>query len=157
MAAYRRVYDSRHLQADCQEPGSAPVPYARKSSMGYIYLFIVTLLRGPLQFHIIVFGRNLTTSSRTEVAAVRTAAFNAFLALFWWCVVVHSSTDWARCVVFWSEPFSLVCLAINDVLQRWQRLMGDWKRDTGKRGTVKNAWSENAGLENAAPIKLQDW
>ena len=36
MAAYRRVYDSRHLQADCQEPGSAP---ARKSSMGYLYLF----------------------------------------------------------------------------------------------------------------------
>jgi len=22
---YRRVYDSRHLQADCQEPGSAPL------------------------------------------------------------------------------------------------------------------------------------
>jgi len=22
-------YDSRHLQADCQEPGSAPEPYAR--------------------------------------------------------------------------------------------------------------------------------
>ena len=29
MAAYRRVYDSRHLHADCQEPGSAPEPYAR--------------------------------------------------------------------------------------------------------------------------------
>ena len=27
MAAYRRVYDSRRLQADCQEPGSAPEPY----------------------------------------------------------------------------------------------------------------------------------
>jgi len=26
MAAYRRVYDSRHLHADCQEPGSAPNP-----------------------------------------------------------------------------------------------------------------------------------
>ena len=26
MAAHRRVYDSRHLQADCQEPGSAPEP-----------------------------------------------------------------------------------------------------------------------------------
>ena len=38
MAAYRRVYDSRHLQADCQEPGSAPGPYARQSSMGYLYL-----------------------------------------------------------------------------------------------------------------------
>jgi len=25
MAAYRRVYDSRHLQADCKEPASAPV------------------------------------------------------------------------------------------------------------------------------------
>jgi len=39
MAAYRRVYDSRHLQADCQEPGSAPEPYTRLSSMGYLYLF----------------------------------------------------------------------------------------------------------------------
>ena len=39
MAAYRRVYDSHHLQADCQEPGSAPEPYARYSSMGYLYLF----------------------------------------------------------------------------------------------------------------------
>jgi len=39
MAAYRRVYDSRHLQADCQEPGSAPEHYARQSSMGYLYLF----------------------------------------------------------------------------------------------------------------------
>jgi len=29
MAAYRRVYDSRHLQADCQEPVSAPEPYAQ--------------------------------------------------------------------------------------------------------------------------------
>ena len=37
MAAYRRVYDSRHLQADCQEPGSASEPYARSSSMGYLY------------------------------------------------------------------------------------------------------------------------
>jgi len=39
MAAYRRVYDSRHLQADCQELGSPPEPYARKSSMGNYYLF----------------------------------------------------------------------------------------------------------------------
>ena len=31
MAAYRRVYDSHHLQADCQEPGSAPEPYTRYS------------------------------------------------------------------------------------------------------------------------------
>ena len=37
MAAYHRVHDSRHLQADCQEPGSAPEPYARSSSMGYLF------------------------------------------------------------------------------------------------------------------------
>ena len=34
MAAYRRVYDSHHLQADCKETGSAPESYARYSSMG---------------------------------------------------------------------------------------------------------------------------
>jgi len=33
MAAYCRVYDSRHLRADCQEAESAPEPYARQSSM----------------------------------------------------------------------------------------------------------------------------
>jgi len=27
--SYHWVYDSRHLQADCQELGSAPEPYAR--------------------------------------------------------------------------------------------------------------------------------
>jgi len=43
MAAYRRVYDSRHLQADCQEPGSAPGPYARQSSMGYTVPFTFLL------------------------------------------------------------------------------------------------------------------
>jgi len=39
MAAYRRVYDSHHLQADCQALGSAPEPYAWQSSMGYLYPF----------------------------------------------------------------------------------------------------------------------
>ena len=39
MTAYRRVYNSRHLQADCQEPESAPEPYAQQSSMRYLYLF----------------------------------------------------------------------------------------------------------------------
>ena len=38
MAAYRWVYDSRHLQTDCQEPGSVPEPYARQS-LGYLYLY----------------------------------------------------------------------------------------------------------------------
>jgi len=47
MAAYRRVYDSHHLQADCQEPGLAPEPYARQSSMGDLYLFYTTTTLHP--------------------------------------------------------------------------------------------------------------
>jgi len=42
MAAYRRVYDSRHLQADCQELGSTPEPSAWQSSTGYLYFFYLT-------------------------------------------------------------------------------------------------------------------
>ena len=45
MAAYRRVYDSRHLQADYQEPGSAPKPYVRQSGIGYLYFFTSDYLR----------------------------------------------------------------------------------------------------------------
>jgi len=41
MATYRRVYDSRHMQADCQVPGSAPERYAQQSSMGDLYLFYI--------------------------------------------------------------------------------------------------------------------
>ena len=43
MAAYRQVYDSRHLQADCRKQGSAPEPYALQSRMGslYLYLYII--------------------------------------------------------------------------------------------------------------------
>ena len=41
LAAYRQVCDLHHLQADCQEPGSALEPYARQSSMGYLYLYIL--------------------------------------------------------------------------------------------------------------------
>ena len=44
MAAYRRVYDSRQLKADCQEPGSAPEPYARQSSTGYLFSVLVGIV-----------------------------------------------------------------------------------------------------------------
>jgi len=37
MAAYRQVYDKHHLQADCQQPGSAAEPYAWLSGMGYLF------------------------------------------------------------------------------------------------------------------------
>ena len=44
MAAYRRVYDSRHLQADCQGPGSFPELYARQS-MIVVELYAVKVSR----------------------------------------------------------------------------------------------------------------
>ena len=47
MAAYRRVYDSRHLQADCKEPESDPEPYARQSSLGHLYLLPTDPRLGP--------------------------------------------------------------------------------------------------------------
>jgi len=40
MAAYRRVYDSCHLQADCQEPGSAPEPYTLGSRVWATFTFL---------------------------------------------------------------------------------------------------------------------
>jgi len=41
MVAYRLVYDSRRLQADCQKPGSAPETCDQYSSMGHLYFFLV--------------------------------------------------------------------------------------------------------------------
>ena len=43
MAAYRRVHDSRHLQADCKELGSTPEPYARQTSMGYLFYVLYSV------------------------------------------------------------------------------------------------------------------
>jgi len=42
MAAYHRVYDSRHLQADCQEPGSAPEPYALGNRVWATFAFFLS-------------------------------------------------------------------------------------------------------------------
>ena len=46
MAAYRRVYDSRHLQADCQEPGSAPNPMLSNRAWATFTFYLSTELMG---------------------------------------------------------------------------------------------------------------
>ena len=43
MAAYCQVYDSRHLQADYQELGSAPETYVRQSRIGYLYFLLLII------------------------------------------------------------------------------------------------------------------
>jgi len=40
MAANCRVYDSLHLQADCQEPGSAPEPYTLGNRIWATFLLV---------------------------------------------------------------------------------------------------------------------
>jgi len=63
MAAYRWVYDSRHLQADCQELGLAPEPYAWQSSMGYLYLYrpyTRSTLMNSTEYMLTILEKNLT-------------------------------------------------------------------------------------------------
>jgi len=45
-AAYRRVYDSRHLQADCQEPGSAREPIRSIIEYGLPFLGFKDFCKG---------------------------------------------------------------------------------------------------------------
>ena len=49
MAAYRRVYDSRHLQADCQEPGPISSGTLR-SVIEYGLLFFKVLTNDERRF-----------------------------------------------------------------------------------------------------------
>jgi len=53
------------MQADCQELGSAPEPYARQSSMGYLYLLIAD--DGQMSEEHISVGANDRTHSDTHV------------------------------------------------------------------------------------------
>ena len=54
MAAYCSVYDSRHLQADCQEPGSDPEPYARATFTFFIITkssFFASFFQRRMYYH----------------------------------------------------------------------------------------------------------
>ena len=44
MTAYRRVYDSHHLQADRKEPGSAPEPYTLGNRVWATFTFLTIIL-----------------------------------------------------------------------------------------------------------------
>ena len=87
MAAFRRVYDSRHLRADCQEPGSV---WAIFTFTYYCVLFVsfystscscdvcVLVMCG------VVNGRRSTVrwsaaTRRQQIASVRTS----LISLFW--------------------------------------------------------------------------
>ena len=91
MAAYSRVYDSCHLHADCQEPGSAPGPYARQSSTGttgYSFTFSRPLssdknATGALRFFVDERGsRRHQISRRFDVAFWRVVVSRRFTGVF---------------------------------------------------------------------------
>jgi len=42
MAAYHRVYDSHHLQADCEELEPAPEPYEHGLPLPFTFYTVVT-------------------------------------------------------------------------------------------------------------------
>ena len=50
MAAYRRVYDSHRVQADCQEPGSAPEPYTLGNRVWATFTFLGCIARKKLEY-----------------------------------------------------------------------------------------------------------
>ena len=90
-AAFRRVYDSRHLQADCPEPGSAPEPYARQSSMGYLYLFYRLHLPSPF---ITITEREQVSIQRARVPSTTSAAATRFLVDGWKQTKNPASASW---------------------------------------------------------------
>jgi len=59
MAAYRRVYDSRHLQADCSEPDQLRNPMLGKWVLATFTLF----------FYMIVITVQLTANHSTNINA----------------------------------------------------------------------------------------
>jgi len=109
MAAYRRVYDSHHLQADCQEPGSAPEPYARQSSTGYLYLF-------PQKVEVLFVGRRLAMKRQNvRTLALIVCTFTYLLvgaAVFDALESGHEVTEGREAPaaeIFLSFPFTSLC------------------------------------------------
>jgi len=66
MAAYRGVYDSRHLQADCQEPGSASGTL--RSVIEYGLLFIMHVARGIIQNNVEIMIIIRSNSAKCHIA-----------------------------------------------------------------------------------------
>ena len=54
MAAYHRVYDSRHLQADCQESGSALELYSSRADLEIVPILLAVEYGLPLPFYLIL-------------------------------------------------------------------------------------------------------
>ena len=63
MAAYHRVYDFGHLQADCRGPGSAPELYAR-FEYGTTFTMTIIFVTNVTYIYITQFTSVITASAR---------------------------------------------------------------------------------------------
>jgi len=70
MAAYRRVYDSRHLQTDCQEPGSAPEPSLGKRVWATFFLPLKNNAISLTGCRFTIFRIFCTSSNMSEIPCV---------------------------------------------------------------------------------------
>ena len=100
MAAYCRVYDSHHLQADCPVPGSAPGPYTWQSGMGYLYLFYVSARNdsrqsGMLTWFLVRWRRRWSRLCWRRQSIVGSTPSCCARLLWWgeWCNWVLRPTD----------------------------------------------------------------
>ena len=87
MAAYRQVYDSYHLQADYQEPGSALEPYVRQSSIGYLYFFTSDYLR----FYVVSEKKPIYNPLAHPTWKCTTLTYEVYESFFMWlkvCIVL---------------------------------------------------------------------
>jgi len=98
MAAYRRVYDSRHLQTDCQEPGSAPEPYTRQSSMGYLFISNQKLKKHPGHDASCAWHNTVATSSRDPSYKHKSFTQQKLLTLY-----LHVHCCWAPVSTLYSH------------------------------------------------------
>ena len=117
MVAYRRVYDSRHVQADCQEPGSVPEPYARQSSMGYLYLYVCLMLAMRHRQLLTVFALSVRYSAPDVSLVVSCGILPCLMHLRDTALVTHHSAQ-ARlndisCVLATASMHLLQILAIT--------------------------------------------
>jgi len=84
MAAHRRVYDSRHLQADCRAPGSAPDVCLSVVIRDYLISLLLpcnTLPGYRTQSYTLVLFRSSTYQIRPMIAMFQTSREGASLKL----------------------------------------------------------------------------
>ena len=150
-------YDSHHLQADCQEPGSASEPYTRQSSMGYLYPFyhrisrkghdivgpvvrppVYTLAEKPTWLQTLIFRICMVTTIACWEHESQSAVMNS-------TVVMVMQSIWHQSFINGSL-FSSLGLCSNVVLQvHWGSLLKSVNRDSIISRTVQSRRRDGTG------------